>query len=87
MWRRAAAPIGVVDRTPHDLRHDAASVMIANAASVKQVQRHLGHANASMTLNVCSHLYPDSDDLTRRALDAAFVQIASSSCPTVPAEA
>lgn len=34
-----------------------------------------------MTLNVYSHLFPDSEDRTRRALDHAF---AAPSAPDVP---
>jgi integrase len=38
--------------TPHDLRHTAASLAISAGANVKAVQRMLGHAKASMTLDV-----------------------------------
>jgi len=37
--------------------------------SVKTVQARLGHANAAETLDTCSHLWPDSDDRTREAVD------------------
>jgi len=36
---------------------------------VKTVQARLGHANAAETLDTCSHLWPDSDDRTREAVD------------------
>ncbi len=77
VWRRAAVKAGVEGFTPHDLRHYAASVMIDQGASVKAVQRHLGHASATTTLDVYSHLWPDSDDVTRAALAAGLEQIAS----------
>lgn len=38
--------------TPHDLRHTAASLAVSAGANVKAVQRMLGHAKASMTLDV-----------------------------------
>lgn len=38
--------------TPHDLRHTAASLAISAGANVKAAQRMLGHAKASMTLDV-----------------------------------
>lgn len=33
------------------------------------VQARLGHASASETLDTYSHLWPDSEDRTRRAID------------------
>jgi integrase len=77
LWRRAADKAGVSGFTPHDLRHYAASVMIEQGASVKAVQRHLGHASATTTLDTYAHLWPDSEDVTRRALDAGLAAIAS----------
>jgi integrase len=43
----------------YDLRHTAASLMIRDGASVKAVQKQLGHATASITLDVYGHLFPD----------------------------
>ncbi|KQY58889.1 integrase [Aeromicrobium sp. Root495] len=67
--KRAGLPEGV---TFHDLRHLYASLLIRHGESVKVVQARLGHADASETLNTYSHLWPDSDDTTRAAVDAAF---------------
>jgi len=39
---------------------------------VKVVQKALGHASARETLDTYGHLWPDSEDLTRRAIDAAL---------------
>ena len=39
----------------HDLRHTAATVMIASGADIKSVQDFMGHATASFTLNVYAH--------------------------------
>ena len=54
-FKRIAASIGRPDARPHDLRHTAATVAIANGADVKSVQSMLGHATASFTLNVYAH--------------------------------
>jgi integrase len=55
----------------YDLRHTAASLMIRQGASVKAVQRQLGHATASITLDVYGHLFPDElDALAGRLEDA-----------------
>ena len=77
LWRRAAVKAGVEGFTPHDLRHYAASVLIDQGASVKAVQRHLGHSSATTTLDTYAHLWPDSEDVTRRALEAGVAAIAS----------
>ena len=77
IWRRAATRAGVEGFTPHDLRHYAASVLIDQGASVKAVQRHLGHASATTTLDTYAHLWPDSDDVTRRALGAGLDAVVS----------
>jgi len=47
---------------PQALRHTAASMAIAAGADVKVVQRMLGHADASMTLNTYADLWPDRLD-------------------------
>lgn len=62
----------------YDLRHTAASLLIREGASVKAVQKQLGHATASITLDTYGHLFPDEldalaarlEDLHDRALEA-----------------
>ena len=39
---------------------------------MKTVQARLGHASATETLDTYSHLWPDSDDRTRDAVDAVL---------------
>ena len=56
----------------HELRHFYASLLIRHGESVKTVQARLGHASAAETLDTYSHLWPDSDDRTREAVDTAF---------------
>jgi integrase len=56
----------------HDLRDTAASLMIASGASIKAVQRALGHASAKMTLDTYGGLFEEdleelADRLERRA--------------------
>ena len=57
-----AAPSGkpFPNLAPHDLRHTAASLAVQAGANVKVLQRMLGHAKASMTLDVYADLF-DSD--------------------------
>ena len=58
--------------TPHDLRHTAASLAVSAGANVKAVQRMLGHARASMTLNTYADLFDDDLDSVAVNLDAAI---------------
>jgi integrase len=62
----------------HDLRHFYASLLIRHGESVKVVHARLGHATAAETLDTYSHLWPDSDDTTRAAVDSAFAKISRS---------
>ena len=56
----------------HALRHYYASLLIRYGESVKTVQVRLGHASAAETLDTYSHLWPDSDDRTRAAIDSVL---------------
>lgn len=55
-----------------DLRHYLASLLIASGADVKTVQARLRHASAKTTLDTYAHLWPDADESTRTAVDAAL---------------
>ena len=55
----AAERIGKPDLVPHDLRDTAASLAISSGASIKAVQRMLGHASAKMTLDVYGSLFEE----------------------------
>lgn len=46
-----------------------ATLMVASGANVKVVQRQLGHASASMTLDVYADLFDDDLDVVRERLD------------------
>ncbi|RDI32394.1 site-specific recombinase XerD [Rhodococcus sp. AG1013] len=60
-------PAPSVNFTPHDLRHTAASIAISRGANVKAVQKMLGHATATMTLDHYGHLFDDDlDDVAAR---------------------
>lgn len=62
----------------HDLRHYLASMLIASSADVKVVQARLRHASAKTTLDTYAHLWPDSDESTRTAIDAVMAARAAS---------
>jgi integrase len=54
---------------PHELRHTAASLAVSAGANVKAVQRMLGHAKASMTLDVYADLFDDDLEAVADRLD------------------
>ena len=77
VWRRCAPRAGLPDdATFHDLRHFYASLLIARNCSIKAVQKRLGHQSATETLDTYSHLWPDSDDETRAAVDSVLSRVA-----------
>lgn len=45
----------------HDLRHTAASLLIASGMDPVTVAHRLGHADVAVTLNTYSHMFPDKD--------------------------
>jgi len=55
--------------TVHELRHTAASLMIASGANVNTVQSQLGHKAATMTLDQYGHLVPDELDDVADTMD------------------
>ncbi|GAA2497163.1 tyrosine-type recombinase/integrase [Terrabacter carboxydivorans] len=61
-WVNASASIGRENLRPHDLRHTAATAWLRLTGDVKAVQALLGHATATMTLDLYSHLLTDSLD-------------------------
>jgi integrase len=70
VWRPAAKAAGAPAGTGfHALRHYYASLLIRHGESVTTVQARLGHKTAAETLNTYSHLWPDSEDRTRAAVD------------------
>jgi integrase len=79
IWRPAARAAGIPERVGlHSLRHFYASALIRHGESVKAVQRRLGHSSAAITLDVYTHLWPDSDDRTREAVERALSTSADS---------
>ena len=66
-WNRNRAGAGLDQFTLHDLRHFYASGLIAAGCDVVTVQRALGHAKPSTTLNTYAHLWPTAEDRTRAA--------------------
>ncbi|HWS36278.1 MAG TPA: tyrosine-type recombinase/integrase [Actinoplanes sp.] len=82
---RAAESVGLKGLTPHELRHTAASLAVAEGANVKAVQRMLGHASAAMTLDVYADLFEDDLDQVADRLDQAVTARSADCLRTAPA--
>ena len=76
-WRRTLNRAGVSGVRLHDLRHSFASGLIAAGCDVVTVQRALGHARATTTLNTYSHLWPSAEDRTREAAGSLMFEVAA----------
>lgn len=75
MWRATVKTTGLRHGIRfHELRHCYASLLIRHGESVKTVQSRLGHASAVETLNTYAHLWPDSEDRTRTAIDEVLLR-------------
>jgi len=68
----AAVEIGKPNLLPHDLRDTAASLAISSGASIKAVQRMLGHASAAMTLDVYGSLFEEDLEALAKRLEERF---------------
>jgi integrase len=78
--RRVFTPAAVAaglpsDLVPHDLRDTAASLMIASGASIKAVQRALGHASAKVTLDVYGSLYEEDLEALADRMEERFAEL------------
>ena len=60
----------------HDLRHTAASLLLNQGIPVITVSRRLGHAKASITLDVYGHLIPSMQNEVADMIDDLVVPVA-----------
>jgi integrase len=61
-FSRLCRDAGVTNVRLHDLRHFAATQLLAAGVPVRTVAGRLGHANAATTLNVYAHVLESSDE-------------------------
>jgi len=59
----------------HDLRHSAATLLLAQGVHPKVVQERLGHSQISLTMDTYSHVLPDMQQEAARKPDAFFSTI------------
>jgi len=77
-FAKAARQAGLPDGTTSQaLRHHYVSVLLDAGESIVTVAERIGDSPA-MVLDVYGHMMPDTEDRTRRAVDAAWEQAATS---------
>jgi integrase len=73
IWRAAVTAAGLPAGTRyHALRHFYASALIAANLNPKVIQSRLGHATIAETMDTYGHLFPDSEELGRGAVESAL---------------
>jgi integrase len=58
----------------HDLRHTAATLLLAGKVNPKVVSEMLGHASVAITLDIYSHVLPDMQHDAAAILDRVLYQ-------------
>jgi integrase len=71
-WTPAVRAAGLQGLRPHDLRHTAAALLIAQGAHYKAIQSHLGHSSITVTLDRYGHLFPDDQDRLADGLEKTY---------------
>ena len=56
----------------HDLRHTHATILLSRGVDIETVAKRLGHANASVTLDIYGHALKSSDNKASNALRDLF---------------
>lgn len=73
VWRPAVKAAGLPDGlTPHELRHTAAALLIAQGAGPKSVQAQLGHSTITTTFDTYGHLFEGHLDEVMDRLDTRW---------------
>lgn len=90
MWKPALAAAGIIpepeegqryasarEHGMHALRHFYASVLLDAGESIRALSAYLGHADPGFTLRTYTHLMPNSEGRTRKAVDGLYLKSAS----------
>jgi len=72
VFRRFLISIGLPHMRFHDLRHSAATILLAIKVHPKVVQEILGHSQITITLNVYSHALPSMQKDVTKQWDSEF---------------
>jgi integrase len=58
----------------HDLRHSAATILLAQGVHPKVVQERLGHSTITVTMDIYSHVMPTLQREAANELDRLFAR-------------
>ena len=72
MWWRVRTALKLPAVSFHAFRHSHASMLIRAGVDVFTISRRLGHAQASMTLDRCSHLFEGADAAAAKAIEGVL---------------
>ena len=75
-FNRVLAEAGLAHIRFHDLRHTAASLMMNHKVPILVASRRLGHSKPSVTLDIYSHLYQESQNDVAQLLDELVTPVA-----------
>jgi integrase len=82
LLHRVLARAGLPRIRFHDLRHTAATLMLANGVHPKIVSEMLGHSTTAITLDLYSHVSPHMQQTAAATIDLALTHGLSSTGPT-----
>jgi integrase len=71
-FTRLTIAAGLGPWTPHELRHSAASLLLAQGVPLKVVSDLLGHSSITITADVYSHVLPELQREAAMAMDRAL---------------
>lgn len=75
VWLPATGRLGLKGLRPHDLRHTAVALAIAEGAHPVAIQKRLGHADVATSLGLYGHLFPSLDGQIAAGMDAARARV------------
>ncbi|EFH90683.1 tyrosine-type recombinase/integrase [Ktedonobacter racemifer] len=71
-FHQIVAQAGLPKMRFHDLRHSAATILLAKGVHPKVVQELLGHSSIAMTMNIYSHVMPSMRKEVASIMDTIF---------------
>ena len=72
LFDKVCASAGIQGWHPHELRHSAASIMLASGVPLEVVSRVLGHASIRITADVYAHMMDPQRQLAADAMSSAL---------------
>ncbi len=71
-FKKMLHDLGLSDMRFHDLRHSAATILLALGVDLKVIQKLLGHSTISITADIYAHLLPSMQEEAMEKLDKRF---------------